>query len=172
MENAGWKTNWGLRRRHRGTQVPLHYCVCAQVSPLRVVMHLQFSAICGLDFQHFMTKCMVLIWITDIGTFGFESDDVRTEIQRTDPFGRDLGAPIVVPKCTIFSFFFSFPFGNIFGILLMLFTRFKMQSYKSKGPNINLYEEKLGFERQDTGEMKTRVKTLFQRLSSFIFGFS
>eukprot|EP00268_Persea_americana_P025282 TRINITY_DN24652_c2_g1_i1.p1 TRINITY_DN24652_c2_g1~~TRINITY_DN24652_c2_g1_i1.p1 ORF type:complete len:115 (+),score=1.08 TRINITY_DN24652_c2_g1_i1:326-670(+) len=110
MQNAGnasRKTNQGLGRIHRGAQVPLHY-LGAQVSPLWVVMHLRFLAIFRRDFQHFATKRMALILITDVRTIGSKSNDTRIQIQGADPFGRDLGASTVAPKCIVFSFLLFF----------------------------------------------------------------
>ena len=44
---------------------------------------------------------------TDVKDFGSKNDDMRIQIKGVNTLGKDLGAPTVVPKCTVcFSFLF------------------------------------------------------------------
>ena len=102
--------------------------------------------------------------------------DPRAQIStymKKDPFLRNKMQPIwkmgsksnswdlvwVAPKCfsTLFLFFSSLVI--FLCILVMPFVRFRTRSYRSEGPDINLYEEEPEFERQNARMTENGVET-------------
>ena len=65
----------------------------------------------------------------------------------------------VAPKCFSALFLFFSSLVIFLCILVMPFVRFKMRSYRSEGPDINLHEEVPEFERQNARMTKNGVET-------------
>ena len=116
------------------------------------------------NFRHSATKCRVLIWITDIGTFRSKNDGARTEIQGTDPFCQGLGRTDSSAQAHYSFFIFPLFLAIYLHLLSIFFTRLRTHSYKSKGPDINLNTKDSRSEKRNACKTKIEVDALFLRL--------